>query len=308
MIQYFKIQNNLFAKTDSYEESYWVHIEAPTKQELKNISDRMEIPYDLLTDPLDIDENSRIESEDGIMFIIIRVPVFSKINEIPFTTVPMGIIIAKDKVLTVTPFANEILTALKEGKSRPFQITQQNFVLQIFHRTATWYLKHLKEINRRTGTIEKELHQSMRNKELLKLLRLEKCLVYFTTSLRSNELTLERLQRFRWLRDDEDALDLLEDVIIENKQAIEMANIYSNILNGMMDAFSSIISNNLNLAMRFLTVVTIVLMIPNLIFGFYGMNVHTPFMHMPWAWWFSIIFSFFLVILVVLFLFKRKVF
>ncbi|HNX00631.1 MAG TPA: magnesium transporter CorA family protein [Candidatus Cloacimonadota bacterium] len=308
MIQYFKAQNHMFTKAANYEESDWLHIEEPTKQELKAIADRMEIPFDLMTDPLDIDENSRIESEDGILFLIIRVPVFSKLNEIPFTTVPMGIIIARDKVLTVAPFNNEILTSFKEGKNRPFQITQQNFVLQIFYRTATWYLKHLKEINRRTGVIEKELHQSMKNKELLKLLRLEKCLVYFNTSLRSNELALERLQRFRWLRENEDAADLLEDVIIENKQAIEMANIYSNILNGMMDAFSSIISNNLNIVMKILTAVTIVLMIPNLIFGFYGMNVPTPYQHLPWAWWFSIVFSMFLAILIVIVFRKRKLF
>jgi magnesium transporter len=305
---YYKVIGSTFASAENQDESFWLHVESPGKEELQDISDRLDIPIDFLTDPLDIDENSRIEYEDGITFLIIRVPVFTKGGETPFNTVPMGIIITEKHIVTVSPFANDVLTVYKEGKNRPFRITPQSFVLSIFYRTAAFYLKHLKEINRRTNAIEKELHLSMRNKELFRLLRLEKCLVYFTTSLKSNEITLEKLQRSRWLREDEDADDLLDDVIIENKQAIEMANIYSNIQSGMMDAFASIISNNLNVVMKTLTVITIILMIPNMIFGFYGMNVNTPFQHLSWAWIFSIAVSAVLCVLIVLFFLQRKFF
>jgi len=144
-------------------------------------------------------------------------------------------------------------------------------------------LKFLKEINRRTTLIEDELHQSMKNKELIRLLRMEKSLVYFNTALKSNEIILERLQRTRWLLNDPDAEDMIEDVIIENKQAIEMANIYSSILSGMMDAFASIISNNLNVVMKFLTSITIIISVPTLIVSIYGMNVPLPFQESNFA-------------------------
>jgi len=308
MMHMYKSTGSSLIKCDTVEESFWLHIEDPEKDELQELVDRYEIPEDFLTDPMDMDENSRIEVEDGITLIIIRLPIYNKTADIPFVTVPMGIIVTQGPVITISPFSNDVMQAYKEGKIRPFAVTPQSFILHIFQRTAVLYLKFLKEINRRTGAIEKELYLSMRNKELLRLLRLEKSLVFFATSLKSNEITLEKMQRSRWLHQDPEADDLLDDVIIENKQAIEMANIYSSILSGMMDAFASIISNNLNVVMKFLTVITIVLMIPNIIFSFYGMNIETPLQHSHLASWFTLLLSVGLSALLVLVFRKRKLF
>ena len=208
-------------------------------------------------------------------------------------------------MITVAFYDNEILTQYLEGKHRPFNITQQSFLLSISLRAAIYFLKFLKEINRRTTLIEDELQQSMRNKELIRMVRMEKSLVFFNTSLKSNEIILERLQRTRWLLNDPDAEDLVEDVIIENKQAIEMTNIYSNILSSMMDAFASIISNNLNIVMKFLTSITIILSVPTLISSIYGMNVHLPFQESEYA--FAIVMGLSIIIsLVLVFIFIHK--
>ena len=285
MIQYFKVSGQRFVPAISRGDAFWIHLQNPSAEEVSEIVQHYELEPDFITDLEDTDENARMEYEDGALLIIIRVPIYykHKTATVPFSTSPLGIIATTEKLLTVSFYESEILTQYLECKHRPFNITQQSFILHLALRNATYYLKFLKEINRRTSRIENELHQSMRNKELIRLLRLEKSLVFFNTSLKSNEIILERMQRSRWLQNDPDAEDLIEDVIIENKQAIEMANIYSSILSGMMDAFASIISNNLNVVMKFLTSITILISIPTLIASIYGMNVHLPFQENPFA-------------------------
>jgi magnesium transporter len=285
MIQYFKVSGQRFVPAISRGDAFWIHLQNPSAEEVSEIVQHYELEPDFITDLEDTDENARMEYEDGALLIIIRVPIYykHKTATVPFSTSPLGIIATTEKLLTVSFYESEILTQYLECKHRPFNITQQSFILHLALRNATYYLKFLKEINRRTSRIENELHQSMRNKELIRLLRLEKSLVFFNTSLKSNEIILERMQRSRWLQNDPDAEDLIEDVIIENKQAIEMANIYSSILSGMMDAFASIISNNLNVVMKFLTSITILISIPTLIASIYGMNVHLPFQESPYA-------------------------
>ena len=285
MIQYFKVSGQRFVPAISRGDAFWIHLQNPSAEEVSEIVQHYELEPDFITDLEDTDENARMEYEDGALLIIIRVPIYykHKTATVPFSTSPLGIIATTEKLLTVSFYESEILTQYLECKHRPFNITQQSFILHLALRNATYYLKFLKEINRRTSRIENELHQSMRNKELIRLLRLEKSLVFFNTSLKSNEIILERMQRSRWLQNDPEAEDLIEDVIIENKQAIEMANIYSSILSGMMDAFASIISNNLNVVMKFLTSITILISIPTLIASIYGMNVHLPFQESPYA-------------------------
>ncbi len=285
MILYYKIAGQRFVPALNQEESFWVHLENPDTEEVNTVLTRYDLPEDFITDLQDADENSRMEYDEGSMLIILRVPLYYRHRSasVSFATAPLGIIVADDKVITVSFYENEILTQYLDGKHKPFNITQQSFILAINLRTAIYYLKFLKEINRRTTNIENELHQSMRNKELIRLLRMEKSLVYFNTSLKSNEIILERMQRSRWLQNDPEAEDLIEDVIIENKQAIEMANIHSSILSGMMDAFASIISNNLNVVMKFLTSVTIILALPTLIASIYGMNLDLPLQNRPYA-------------------------
>lgn len=307
MILYYKVADQRLVPALNQDDSFWIHLESPDPDEVNMILAKYDLQEDFITDLQDADENSRMEYDEGALLIILRVPLYYRHRSasVSFSTAPLGIIVVDDKVITVSFYENEILTQYLDGTHRPFRITQQSFILAINLRTAFYFLKFLKEINRRTNNIENELHQSMRNKELIRLLKMEKSLVFFNTSLKSNEIILERMQRSRWLQEDPDAEDQIEDVIIENKQAIEMANIHSSILSGMMDAFASVISNNLNVVMKFLTSVTIILALPTLIASIYGMNVHLPLQDNPYA--FMIVMGLSLILSVALvFIFIRK--
>ncbi|MCB5267455.1 MAG: magnesium transporter CorA family protein [Candidatus Cloacimonetes bacterium] len=310
MIQYYKVVEQRFVPAITAEEAFWLHLESPDAEDVSSLIQKYELPEDFITDLQDADENSRLEYDEEAMLIILRVPLYYRHRSasVSFATAPLGIIVIPDKLITVSFYENEVLTQYLEGKHRPFNITQQSFLLSINLRAAMYFLKFLKEINRRTTNIENELHQSMRNKELIRLLRMEKSLVFFNTALKSNEIILERLQRSRWLQNDPDAEDMIEDVIIENKQAIEMANIYSSILSGMMDAFASIISNNLNVVMKFLTSITIILALPTLIASIYGMNVDLPMQNNPFAFALVMGFALLLSILLVIIFIRKKYF
>jgi len=286
MIKILRWSENRFIPTDKIERHCLINVTSPEESELEKLSGEMLIPYDFLTDPLDIDERARIEAEDGVLLIVLRLPKYDETNsEIPFTTIPAGIILTKeDTIVTISSSDITDILDLCNGKTKGIIAGKRSsIILQIFLKTALLYLKHLKEINRRTGEIEGELHKSLKNEQLIKLLNVEKSLVFFTTSLKSNELMMERLLKTELLKLTIDDKDKLEDVIIDNKQAIEMANIYSNILSGMMDAFASVISNNLNVVMKILTLITVILMIPTLTASIYGMNIELPFQHLPHA-------------------------
>jgi len=294
MIKIFKNTDNGFISIDGIEKNCWVNVSNPSPDELTKLSEDLTVPLDFLTDSLDVDERSRVETEDDTTLIILRVPKFDKNNlGVPFTTLPLGIVLTKDITITICLWdINEVLDLFK-GKIKNLPTgNRRRFILHLFHRTAFFYLKYLKEINKKSNEVETELHRSMKNEELIKLLDIEKSLVFFTTSLRSNELMMERLSKIRTLELNEDDKDLLDDIIVDNKQAIEMANIYSNILSGMMDAFASVISNNLTIVMKFLTSVTIILMLPTLVASIYGMNVELPFQHLPHAFFITIGLSF----------------
>ena len=308
MIKIFKTTGNGFISIDNIEKDCWVNVTNPTPDELIKISEDLAIPLDFLTDSLDVDERSRIETENNTTLIVLRVPKFDKDNPgVPYTTLPLGIVFTKDIIITVCLWdINEVLNLFKgKIKNLPTE-NRRRFILHLFHRTAFFYLKYLKEINKKSNEVETELHRSMKNEELIKLLDIEKSLVFFTTSLRSNELMMERLPKIRALELNEDDKDLLEDIIVDNKQAIEMANIYSNILSGMMDAFASVISNNLTIVMKFLTSVTIILMLPTLVASIYGMNVELPFQHTSHAFFITIGLSFCLSSVGVLIFLKNK--
>jgi magnesium transporter len=284
MYNIFKANHDGLLITDELQKDCWVRVSSPIPAECEFLSKQLGIPPAFLTDPLDVDERARIEIDEGVTLVIVRIPYFDKDNEdIPYMTLPLGVIFTDDCILTVCSKFVEGFLDFVVGRVKGFSIEHRGrFLLQIFSRAALLYLSYLKEINKRTDFIEGELHKSMRNVELIKLLNLEKSLVFFTTSLRSNEFMMERLQK-TGIRMSEDDKDLLDDVIIENKQAIEMANIYSNILSGMMDAFASVINNNLTLVMKLLTSVTIILMIPTFVSSTFGMNVPLPFQNSPHA-------------------------
>lgn len=263
----------------------WINVTNPTPEENKKLSDNFGLPNDLITDILDQDERPRIEFDDSWTLIILRIPVENKNNGVPFQTVPLGIFLANNFTLTLCLQNNEVIPM---GQPSPFrdqyqQITDNiNFILRLFLRSGNLYMKYLKQINTMTSLIEQDLEKSIKNKELNKLLKMEKCLVYFITSIKANEIVLAKLRNSKKITTEINE-DLLEDAFIENKQALEMAQIYSDIQSGMMDAFASVISNNLNVVMKQLTLISIILMIPTLIASLFGMNVPNFMENSMWA-------------------------
>jgi magnesium transporter len=203
---------------------------------------------------------------------------------IPYLTQPIGVIITPSAVVTVCRSPQDLVTGILNGRTRIVDTADRmRFAIHLMQRTSLIYLRFLKDIIRRSDVIEHRLQQSMRNEELIELLGIEKSLVYFTTSLKANDIIMDKVLRMRAIQLTEDQTDLLEDAITENRQAIDMSKIHSDILSGTMDAFASIISNNMNMVMKFLTGFTIILMIPNIISGVYGMNIATPFQGSPHA-------------------------
>ncbi len=263
----------------------WVNVNSPTSEETKRLKDEFGLPADLINDILDQDERSRIEFEDDWTLIILRIPVEIKNNGLPFHTIPLGIFMLNNFTITVCLQENEVLPTgqLTIYRDQYKEIKDSlNFILRLFLRTGHLYLKYLKQINNMTSSIAQDLEKSIKNKELNKLLKMEKCLVYFITSIKSNEIVLAKLRNSKKITTEINE-DLLEDAYIENKQALEMAQIYSDIQSGMMDAFASVISNNLNVVMKKLTLISIILMIPTLIASIFGMNVPNYMENSLWA-------------------------
>ena len=281
-------RNNYLDELTGPEPGCWVNLIAPTESEINRISNKYNLDIDALKAALDADERSRIEIEDNYTMILVNIPTKETETETElYSTIPLSIIVVEDAVITVCSEETPILKQFANGKIRDFYSNMKSrFILQILYKTSSLFLTYLRSIDRKSENVENELHKSQRNKELIELLKLEKSLVYFTTALRSNEAILEKMLRLEIIKKYPEDIDLLEDVIVENKQAIEMANIYSGILSGTMDAFASVISNNLNIVMKVLSVITIVLSIPTLIFSAYGMNTNLtgmPFAQSPWG-------------------------
>lgn len=274
MIEIFKTFDDGLKQVKDYENGCWIALTNPTPTELLEVSEQFEIDIDHLRAPLDEEERSRLELEDDYSLVVVDIPcVEEKNGRERYVTMPLGIILAKEVLITICLEETPILKSFMEGRVRGFYTFKKTrFILQILYKNASVYLQYLKIIDRKSEEIEEKLHISTKNRELIELLELEKCLVYFTTSLRSNEVVLEKMLKTDSIKQYPEDKELLEDVIIENKQAIEMANIYSGILSGMMDAFASVISNNLNIIMKTLATITIVMSIPTMIFSLYGMN------------------------------------
>jgi magnesium transporter len=265
-------------KLDAIEAGCWINIVAPSDQELLLIAKKTGAPIEFLRAALDEEETSRIDLEGNNVLFVMDIP-FTEMeeNSLTYDTYPLSIIHTEKEIITVCLKNSKILTDFAESKVKSFfTFKRSRFVLQILYKISTYYLLYLRQIDKKSLMIERRLHKSMKNKELIQLLSLEKSLVYFSTSLKSNEVTLEKMLKLDVMQKYPEDKDVLEDVIIENKQAIEMANIYSNILSGTMDAFASIISNNLNIVMKFLASTTIVMAIPTMISGLFGMNVVVP--------------------------------
>ena len=280
MLKYYKTVENTIVELDTMEPGCWVSAVAPTETEISSLQEELNIDRDFIRSALDEEETSRIESDDGQTLIVLDYPVAEKVQDkddtISYYTMPMGIIITDSHVVTVCLKENIIIDEFTKGIVKGIQTQfKTRFVFHMLLRIAGKYLLYLKQIDKLSNYVEQQLHKSMKNKELIQLLGLEKSLVYFSTSLKSTETVLEKILRGRVIKLYEEDQELLEDVLIEVKQAIEMSNIYSNILSGTMDAFASVISNNLNIVMKLLASITIVMSIPTMISGFFGMNVES---------------------------------
>jgi len=311
MISIFKTIDNAIHQIEEPEKDCWISLIHPDEAELHSVAERYAIDIDDLRAALDEEERSRIEVEASYTLVLVDIPKVEKRDgRERYVTQPLGIFLAKDAIVTVCLEDTPILSAIGNKRTREFHTHMKTrFVLQILYRNASLFLQYLRSIDRASEMVERQLHGSTRNRELIELLELEKSLVYFTTSLRSNEVVLEKLLKNDNIKKYPEDTDLLEDVIVENRQAIEMANIYSGILSGMMDAFASVISNNLNIVMKFLAVVTIALTVPMLVFSAYGMNVAPegmPFASSPYGFGLIILISIAMSIIVSLYFSKKK--
>lgn len=278
MLSIYKTLNDELIKLDKYEDGIWVNLVNPDEDELSQVTAELGIESEYLRAALDEEERARIDHDNDQFLILVDVPVIDKDGNINlYSTIPMGIILLKEAIVTVCLRESTVIKDFEKKRIKSFYTYYKTrFVLQLLYKNAEQYLQYLKYIDKASSRIEKDLHKSMKNKELIQLLKLEKSLVYFSTSLKANEVVLEKLLRHENVKKYPDDTELLEDVIIENKQAIEMANIYSSILTGIMGAFASVISNNVSIVMKFLASVTIVMAIPTMVASFFGMNVGIP--------------------------------
>ncbi len=279
MISIYYTENEKLHKNDTILPDSWVHLISPTSEEIDYVCESLNIDIDFLRASLDEEERARLEIEDGHTMVIFDTPIVEADGDgYVYSTIPVGIVLTENNIITISLKDVPTLKYFYDFRMVKFSTKKRNrMFLQILYRNAALFLTYLKQIDKMSTKVEQELHKSMKNKELIQMLKLEKSLVYFATSLKSNEVVMEKLLRVSFIKKYPDDLDLLEDVIIENKQAIEMCNIYRDILSGTMDAFASVISNNLNIVMKLLTSITIIIAIPTLIASLWGMNVAVPF-------------------------------
>jgi magnesium transporter len=298
MIRYYSKQQGALIELPDYAVHCWINIEPPfSHDELEELSDRLNIPLDFFTDPLDIDERSRYEKEGPVRLIVMNSPILNetdKENESIYITIPIGIIFSPESVITICAHENPVLELFLEDKIKNFNPANiQHFILQILEQNVYRFISCLKKLNLKRNLLEQELYDSSRNSELWQMLRIEKSLVYFVNSLKANELLKIKMKRidFLGLGLNEELEEIYEDLVIDNSQALEMANIYAVITGSTMEAFASIISNNMNVDIQRLTFVTIMLMVPTIITGFYGMNVDLPFAENKFTALYIIVFS-----------------
>ncbi len=296
MLSIRKTINGKMTALETVQEGCWVNLTNPTEAELELAARELNVDMTFLRAAMDEEETSRIDTEEGQTLIVIDLPAAEESEPMLYSTVPLGVLVTEQYIVTVCTRETSILRDFEDGNIRSAETQKKTgFLLHILLHVAKRYLFYLRRIDRFYNSMERQLYKNQRNKELIQLLDLEKSLVYFNTSLKGNEVTLNKILRGRVVTLYEEDQDLLEDVLIEIRQAIEMANIYSSIVSNMMDAFSNVISNNLNVTMKVLTSITILLTIPNIIYGFYGMNVAG--LPLDQFWWFPLALSAALVVL-----------
>ncbi|HNR17020.1 MAG TPA: magnesium transporter CorA family protein [Chitinophagaceae bacterium] len=312
MIKYFKNINQQTVEINVPETGAWINVSPPLKQEeFSELSSGLDIPIDFLTDSLDIDERSRFEEDDNVKLLVIKTPTENNsFNESDayYITIPICIILTHNQIVTVNSFDNPAIKKFLNTFQNRHPDKKNMMVLKIFEKVVQNYMEHLKEINQRRNTFEQKLYAASRNEHLLELMRIQKSLVYFVTAIRSNELLFMKLQRTNFLALNEEEKEFLDDLIVDNSQALEMANIYSNILSSTLDAFAGIIANNQNEVLKRLSVITIVLTLPVLVASIYGMNVPIPYQESKLAFYMPVGLSLIISLFIGWFFLKKKIF
>ena len=302
---------NITTEVNEYKRGNWINMINTTESEIFEVCRNLNIEQEFIKYSLDYEEKARIdlEEDDGTILFIIDVPIIERENDVEiYTTMPVGVIFVRDEyVITVSLKENDIIKKMERivGK-KVITYKKSQFLFQLFYENSSAFLNLLKEINKKTEHIERTLKKDLKNEDLLKMLNLEKALVYITTSLKSDEVVMEKTLRGKIIKLYEEDEDLLEDAIVENKQAIEMSKIYSDILNETMDMYASIISNNINDIMKFLTSITIILAIPTLVASLWGMNVPVPFQNYQYGFPVLLAVSFVVTLTVMVWLKKRN--
>ena len=309
MIQYFKNVNNQTVEIDKPENGSWVNLVPPFKEEeFFELGERLDIPIEFLRDSLDIDERPRYELEDNVKFIVIKTPAENNSfndSDAFYITIPICIILTHNHIVTVNSFDNGAIKKFLNSFQKRHPDKRNLMVLKIFEKVVTNFMDYLKEINHRRNLLEQKLYDANRNEELLELVRIQKSLVYFVTALRSNELLMMKLERTNFLALTEDEREVLNDLIVDNSQALEMANIYTDILTSTLDAFASIIANNQNEVLKRLTTLTLILTLPILIASIYGMNTPIPYKNSPYTFWIPVSISMIIIIIAAWDYYKR---
>ncbi len=293
MITYWQQKDGQFLRVNKNQidssAAVWVDARNVTNIDSSLLEASCGIDYDHITDILDPDELSRIEDGDTYVLTIVRIPIYEANADVPYYTIPIGIIIEGNTIITICGSNNEVLEDISSGRVKGIELADfPAFIIRLLSRADITFLKYLKEINKQTSAIQRDLQGSIENKEIIRMLNLQKSLEYFTTSLSSNQLLLTKLRKTKLMTFDDDDNDWFDDIEIDNRQAMGMADTYSNILTSLMDTFTSVISNNLNVIMKKLTVINLVLMVPTFITSFFGMNVPLPFAHNGWIGMFAI--------------------
>lgn len=295
---------------ETMESGVWINLENPSDLEVERVSAKTGIPEDMLKAALDEEERAHIDTDGDTTLILVDIPVINEEKDAyVYSTLPLAMVFNSEYFVTVCLRETSVLGDFVNNAVRNFDVNKRTrFIYQILYCNATKYLSYLKLIDRTASRIQQSLHRSLKNTELIKLLALDKALVYFSTSLNANQIVIDRLKQISAVKHYEDDNDLLDDVIIENKQAIEMASIHREVLSGTMDAFASVISNNQNIVMKFLTAITILLTIPTLIASLWGMNVGVPLADNPYGFWIIVGIIVAIIVPVAIIMIKKKMF
>jgi magnesium transporter len=310
LIQLFKNIEGVTTTVDNPENGTWINILPPFRQEeFTDIADKLDVPIEFLQDSLDIDERPRFEVADNVKMIVIKTPTENNSfndSDAYYITIPICIILTHHQIITVNSFENGAIKKFLNTFQNRHPDKRNMMVLKIFEKVTQAFIEYLKEINHRRNMLEQRLYEANRNEELFELMRIQKSLVYIVTALRSNELLLIKLERTNMLGLTEDEKELLNDQIIDMSQALEMANIYTNILSSTLDAFASIIANNQNLVLKRLAGITIILQFPVLVASIFGMNVPIPYQENKYAFYMPIILAVLISSIMAWFFVKKK--